>query len=134
MWYDYGKTKNKYKANSTEYNGEVYHSKLEANRAQELDLLERAGEIKNIRRQVRISFDICRKCLRLCSSVCRLHKKQGVHHLSNYFIDFTYWDVKSGLEIYEEVKGFQTNEWKAKWKYLCILYEDDPKKKLIVVR
>lgn len=136
MWYSYGKTKNKFNAKSTEYEGQVYHSKREAGRAAELDLLERGGEIRNIKRQVRISFDICgnANCLRLCSGNCPKHRMGKVHHLSNYYLDFTYWDKKEGVEVYEEVKGMETGEWKQKWKLLCILYENDPKKKLIVVR
>jgi hypothetical protein len=131
-WYNRRGTK--YGAKSTEYNGSVFHSKKEAGRAAELDLLERANEIENIRRQVRISFDICASCLRLCSSKCSKHPKEIPSHITNYYIDFVYRDKKTGEEIYEEVKGFETGEWKLKWKLLCLLYERDPKKKLIVTR
>lgn len=125
---------NKFGSKSTEYNGEIYHSKKESGRAQELDLLAGAGEIRDIKRQVRISFDICKKCLRLCSEHCRLHHDNGVHHLSNYYIDFTYWDIRYGVRVYEEVKGFETQTWKDKWKLLTILYEDDETKKLLVTK
>lgn len=135
-WY-YGTKKSKYNNKTTEFNGEVYHSKLEAGRAQELALLERAGDISDIRRQVKISFDICDECLRLCQSTCRLHKRGTIRHLTNYYLDFIYWDNRNKVEVYEEVKGgkaMETSEWRMKWKLLTILYERDEKKKLIVTR
>lgn len=45
--------KNKYHAKKREVGGEVYDSKKEARRHQELKLLEKAGEIQNLRRQVK---------------------------------------------------------------------------------
>ena len=45
--------KNKYHAKKCEVGGEVYDSKKEARRHQELNLLEKAGEIQNLRRQVK---------------------------------------------------------------------------------
>lgn len=132
-WYQ--RKGSKYGAKSTEYNGEVYHSKKEAGRAAELDLLVSGGNIRSWKRQVRISFDICSKCLRLCSERCSIprHKKESVHHLTNYYIDFVLKE-NDGTETYEEVKGFETMEWRQKWKLLTILYENDETKKLVVTK
>lgn len=44
---------NKYHAQKTSYKGVVYDSKWEAQRAYELDMLERSGNIKNLQRQVK---------------------------------------------------------------------------------
>lgn len=131
MWYQ--KKGSKYGSKSTEYNGEIYHSKKEAGYAQELDLRIRARDIRGYERQVKISFDICSICLRLCSAKCDKHKKGKVHHLSNYYIDFVVGE-NDGTETYAEVKGFETTEWRQKWKLLCILYEDDETKKLEVIK
>ena len=46
----------KYGNERTEYKGAMYDSKREAEYAQELDVRERAGEVRNIRRQVRIDL------------------------------------------------------------------------------
>ena len=43
----------KYHNNKTVYNGKVYDSKKEAKRAWELDLLVRAGKIRDLQRQVK---------------------------------------------------------------------------------
>jgi Protein of unknown function (DUF1064) len=139
MWYQ--RKGSKYGAKSTEYNGEVYHSKKEAGRAAELDLLVKGGAIRGWKRQVRISFDICSKCHRLCSERCDFCKKgkgrslppPKIYHLTNYYIDFVL-EENDGTETYEEVKGFETAEWRQKWKLLTILYEDDETKKLVVTK
>ena len=43
---------NKYGAKKTEYRGVVYDSKWEAQKAYELDMLQRAGKITDLQRQV----------------------------------------------------------------------------------
>jgi len=50
--------KNKYNANPCEYDGYTYDSKREAEFAQALDLLMRAGEVSSWERQVPYSIDI----------------------------------------------------------------------------
>lgn len=125
---------NKYGAKSTAYNGSVYHSKFEATRAQELDLMETAKQVKDIRRQVKISFDICSTCHKLCSIRCDEHDNEKVRHLTNYYIDFVYHDVLEDVEVYEEVKGMEQDLWRLKWKMLELLYGNDETKKLIVIK
>ena len=44
---------NKFFAKKTEYKGIVYDSKFEANRAYELDILQKLGKISNLERQKR---------------------------------------------------------------------------------
>ena len=123
----------KFGAKSTEYEGVVYHSKKEAGRAAELDLLERGHEISNIRRQVKISLDICEVCQKLCRGKCPDHPKDHVYHITNYYIDFVYTD-KNETEVYEEVKGFATKEWEMKWKLTEALLGGDENVKLLVTR
>lgn len=127
------KRKNKYYANKQEYNGILYDSQKEAAYAAELDYRLRAKDIRGVRRQVRISFDICTRCLRLCSVTCPSHPRENVAHLTNYFIDFIV-DETDGTETYAEVKGFEKPEWKLKWKLLTLLYESDETKHLEVIK
>jgi len=95
-------------AQSTVYNGVSYHSKKEAAYAAELDLLVRAKEIKSWDRQVRISLDV------------------NGFHICNYIIDFVVHH-NDGTEEYVEVKGFQTEVWRLKWRLFEALYEDKVK-------
>jgi hypothetical protein len=87
-------------------------SKFEAGRAQELELLKRAGEIKDFREQVKIPLEV------------------NGYHICNYFIDFVV-DHNDGTTEYIETKGYATDVWKLKWKMFEALY-DKPDTKLTV--
>lgn len=82
----------KYNAKRVDIEGETYRSGLEAEVHAYLKLLERAGEIKNIRREVPI---------RLTPSVS--HK-----------LDYVVFDVKRGIDIGIECKGFEEGQWLVK--------------------
>jgi len=106
---------NKYGNKKRDYGGILYDSIKEAAYAQELDLREKAGDIKSWERQVRISLDINGK------------------HICNYFIDFVITHNDDHLE-YVEVKGFATPVWRLKWKLFEAIYnEEHPGVELTVV-
>lgn len=89
---------NKYGAIKTEYNGVVYDSKAEANRATELDLLVRTKVIENVQRQVKFPVVI-----------------NGVK-VFVYIADFTYQYTGTGLTVIEDVKGVRTAMFNLKKK------------------
>lgn len=94
----------KYHARKTVVDGITFDSRREAKRYGELKLLERAGAIKGLRRQVRYelipAFDA-----------------GGKHYRpTSYVADFVYTDVKSGKEIVEDVKGVRTDVYRLKSK------------------
>lgn len=99
-------SKSKYKAVRQTYNGYAYDSKLEANYAAQLDLMIKAKEVDKWERQYKISIDI-----------------DNVH-ICNYFIDFKVYFQDGRIE-YHEVKGFETEVWKMKWKLSKALYPDN---------
>lgn len=96
---------NKFGAVKQTYNGYNYDSKREAEYAAELDWLLKAKEIKSWDRQVKLSIDI------------------NDVHICNYFVDFEvhYYD---GRKEYHEVKGYETDLWKIKWKLSKAIYTD----------
>ena len=108
-------TKNKYGNLSSMYDGVQYHSKREAREAAELDLRVKAGELVKWERQARISLDV------------------NGYHICNYFVDFKLY-YPDGVVEYLEVKGFETDVWKMKWKLFEALYSGDPMVKLSVVK
>jgi hypothetical protein len=67
----------------------------------------RAKEIKGYDRQVKLSFEICESCLKLCSVACPDHPKKKVRHLVNYYFDFVV-HLNNGTDEYVEVKGVET--------------------------
>lgn len=112
------KSGNKYHAHSTQYEGQTYHSKLEAAYAQELDLRVKAKDIKGWDRQVRLDL-----------------KVNGMH-ICNYYIDFIAYN-NDGSKEYIEVKGFETEVWRMKWKILEATFDefkDDPDDSLTVIK
>lgn len=88
--------RNKYNNVITEYNGVRYHSKKEAKRAQELDLMVLAGEITNLRRQVRYPLVV------------------NDIKVTTYVADFVYFDKRKGEEVIEDVKGKITDSFRIK--------------------
>lgn len=77
---------NKYHAKKTEYNGRTFDSKKEANRAWELDMLKKAGEV------VEVEYQPVFECVIDGKKICK------------YIADFqvTY---KDGHVEYEDIKG-----------------------------
>lgn len=98
----------KYGAKSTVYDGIAYHSKKEAGYAAELDLRKKGGDIKDWKRQVRISLDV------------------NGHHICNYYVDFEIEHNNGDRELVE-VKGFQTEIFRLKRKLFEATYlKDNP--------
>lgn len=93
----------KYKARKTAYKGAIYDSAKEAKRAAELELLQRAGKIRNLRRQVKFTLQ-----------EGFLYEGRKIRAIE-YIADFVY--EADGL-IIEDVKGYRTPEYKIKAKML----------------
>lgn len=105
----------KYGAKRTEHNGIQYHSKKEAGYAAELDLRLKAKDIESWARQVKIPLDV------------------NGYHITNYMIDFVITH-NDGVKEYVEVKGFETEVWRLKWKLFEALYGDNIDTRLTIVK
>lgn len=81
-----------------------FDSKREGRRHSELLLLERIGEISNLRTQV----------------VFELTPKAGKERASTYRADFVY--LENGKEVVEDCKGFRTVHYILKRKFLRFRY------------
>lgn len=109
---------NKYRAKSSVYNGNFYHSKLEAAYAAELDLRLRAKEIVGWTRQVPLDLVV------------------NGYPICTYKIDFVV-EYPDGSREFVEVKGFETAEWRLKWKILEATFDSfkkHPEDRLLVVK
>ena len=114
----------KYNAHKTEIDGIEFPSKHEANRYCELKLLERAGEISNLRLQV--DFE-------LIPNQYRYEKRYGkngkplkdkqilLERKVVYRADFVYTD-KDGSQVVEDTKGFKTKEYLLKRKLMLYVH------------
>ena len=110
---------NKYRNRKIIVDGIEFDSKLEAKKYRELKLLEKAGLIKNIRRQVK--FELQPKYKKNNKSIRSI----------NYVADFTYYDVKKGKLIIVDTKGFKTDVYKLKKKMFEYIY---PKLEITEIR
>lgn len=94
----------KYGNRKTTVDGLTFDSAREARRWAELRLLERAGEITDLERQVRI---------RLIGADGEPIRFRPSNRPATYVADFTYRD-RSGREVIEDAKGFETPEFRLK--------------------
>jgi hypothetical protein len=85
-----------------EIDGHTFDSKKEAKRYSELKLLERAGEIKDLRLQV--PFEL------VPSQKGGLRSERPV----TYIADFVYYDIRLNKEIINDAKGVITKDYRIK--------------------
>jgi len=90
-----------------------YDSKTECKRALELKLLERAGEIRDLREQV--TFEL--------QPAFKNNQGKAVRKM-DYIADFTYYDNKLKANVVEESKGFKTEKYRLKAKIFQFKYPE----------
>ena len=96
------RNKNKYFAKAIKADGEVFDSKKEYLRYKELELLERAGEITELRRQVR--YLLIPSQFDMVTDEHGRRKRICVERECNYIADFVYRDKRGNLVV-EDCKG-----------------------------
>lgn len=95
---------NKYKNQKVKTSVGTFDSKLELKHYNELVLREKAKQINQLKRQVRI----------------KLGKNAKVH----YVADFVFFDLSLGEWVIVDSKGFQTEAFKLKLKWLLDTYSN----------
>lgn len=108
----FSNNRNKYNSKRSSFNGRTYDSALECNYAMQLDLRQKAGEIREIIPQFKLELYVA-----------------GIH-ICNYYVDFKVI-LENGDEEYHEVKGYETEVWKIKWKIAKALYG---KEKFVLIK
>lgn len=103
----------KYGNKTTTFNDRAYDSKLEAKYAQQLDTALKGGAIRGVTAQFRLDLSV-----------------NGTH-ICNYIVDFLVTNNDGSLELWE-IKGYETDVWKLKWKLAQALYGD--KYKFVVIK
>ena len=99
----------------TVVNGIRYDSKFEGSEAKDLELLKKAGEIKDFQAHYKIPLKI------------------NGFLIANYYVDFRI-EHNDGTIEYRETKGWPITEvWKMKWKILEAQTANDPDVKLNLV-
>lgn len=100
--------KGKYHAVQTDVDGIKFHSEKEANRYSELNLREKAGEIRDLKLQVK--FPLIVNDIKIADYIC----------------DFQYLDLEKGDIVVEDVKGMKKGAaytiFKIKAKLVLAIY------------
>lgn len=90
----------------------TFDSKAEAKDAVELFLLEKAGKIRNVERQVRIDLFAFETYKTTGKKVC------------TYVADFVYVDLETNRVVIRDTKGVRTALFNLKWKILKANFGD----------
>lgn len=99
--------KSKYRNKKITVDGITFDSLKEANRWKELKLMERAGEITDLRRQVKFKLiPTIREPVNQMGSQGVFKKGKVVERECSYVADFVYKN-KLGFEVVEDVKGYK---------------------------
>ena len=101
----------KYKNKKVMIDGIKFDSKKEANRYQELKLMQRAGIIRDLQRQVKYVLIPSQKG----------DDGRVIERPCTYIADFVYIDEK-GKTVVEDTKGYRTNDFKIKRKLMLYIH------------
>lgn len=98
-----GDGRQKYRSQRETVDGITFDSRREARRWRQLRLMERAGEIRDLERQVVLELEGRDGPLRT-----RTGKTMRIT------VDFRYFDVALGLTVWEDCKGFATRDYEVR--------------------
>ena len=112
----------KYRNRKIAMDGESFDSIKEFRRYQELKLMEKAGLVYDIQRQVKFKLiPSQREYTDELTATGKPKKGKLIEHACNYYADFVYKD-QYGLQVVEDVKGVRTEAYKIKRKLMLWLH------------
>lgn len=103
---------NKYKNKKIRIDNFVFDSIAEGKRYKELCLLQKANKIKSLELQPKFELQE------------PFHKNGKYYKAITYTADFMYLDIEKNCIVVEDVKGFQTKEFKLKQKMFEYKYKN----------
>lgn len=114
--------RNKYYSKKIEVNGIVFDSKKEAKRFGELSLLEKAGTITELQRQVKYVLIPAQREPDTVGKRGGKIKGKTIEKECSYIADFVYHDAETGELIVEDTKGFRTKDYIIKRKLMLYIH------------
>ena len=115
----------KYGNRKIKRDGMIFDSIKEYNRYRDLSLLEKAGEIENLQRQVKYVLIPAQKEPYSIGKRGGIKKGKTIERECAYIADFTYFirdNAGNPVEVVEDTKGYRTKDYIIKRKlmlYLC---------------
>lgn len=110
------RSRSKYHSRKTTVDGIEFDSKKEANRYRELVLLERAGLIQNLQRQVKFVLIPAQYEPDTIGKRGGVKRGKQIERECCYVADFSYTD--NGKQVVEDTKGFKTKDYIIKRKLM----------------
>lgn len=117
--------KSKYGSRKVTVDGVTYDSMKEYRRFKELSLLERAGTIQNLQRQVKYVLIPAQR--EYCDDIYTRGRNKGcfkpgklIERECSYIADFVY--IQNGEIVVEDTKGFRTKDYIIKRKLMLWNY------------
>lgn len=118
---------NKYGNKKVVIDGEVFDSKREAYRYQDLKFRESIGAISDLRRQV--VYELIPAQREKSTKVYKKGRKKGqpiegkiIEKAVTYIADFVYVDNTTGKEVVEDAKGMRTRDYILKRKMMLYFH------------
>ena len=115
-------TRSKYRNNKITLGGETYDSMKEYYRYLDLVLMQQAGEIKELRRQVKYVLIPAQREPDTIGSRGGRKKGKLLEREVAYIADFVYIDAKTGDTVVEDTKGMRTPEYIIKRKMMLYFH------------
>lgn len=116
--YTYNKKNSKYRAKKTTLDGIQFDSKKEALRWAKLKVLEEAGEIHDLQRQVKFVLIPAQREANTVGARGGTIKGKLIEREVAYYADFVYYIKGSDKPIVEDTKGVRTPEYIIKRKLM----------------
>lgn len=108
--------RSKYGAKKVTVNGITFDSQKEYRRFRELVLLERAGRIQDLQRQVKFVLIQAQYEPDIIGKRCGVKRGKLLERECSYIADFVY--TEDGKQVVEDTKGFRTQEYIIKRKLM----------------
>ncbi len=112
--------RNKYNNKKITVDGEVFDSKKEYLRFKELSLLEKAGAIQDLQRQVKFVLIPAQREPDTIGARGGIHKGKTIEKECSYIADFVY--KENGGLVVEDTKGFRTKDYIIKRKLMLYIH------------
>jgi hypothetical protein len=103
--------------------GLVHDSKREARRWVELKLLERAGQIKDLQRQVKFVLIPAQYEPGIIGKRGGVKQGKLIERECSYIADFVYTDTNTEKMVVEDTKGFRTKDFIIKRKLMLYVHK-----------
>ena len=110
----------KYRSKKVIVDGKEFDSKREAKRYKELVLLERAGEIQHLSRQVKFVLIPTQREQGTIGKRGGVKQGKLIEKECAYYADFFY--MENGVPVVEDAKGYRTEVFKIKKKLMLYVH------------